>query len=217
MTTPVSLWSLRIERIPAKVGRPFIVEHHYSRGCHGAPTTFGCYTREGRLVGVCAFATPCSENVRAWPFGEDKGSKDGVTELHRLVMLGEEDWPERPRNALSYFVRRCLDLLPREKPLIRAVVSFADATEGHTGAIYKALNALQFGVSGKKARFWLDPATGRLHHPRQCGANITAEEAAARGWVATMREPKIKYMFLVGSKREIADTAERLLHKPINL
>lgn len=206
--------NLEVRRIPAKVGRLFIIEHHYAHGCHLSPTTIGCFDGE-RLVGVCAFATPCSENVRAWPFGADKPSKDGVTELHRLVMLGEEDWPARPANSLSWFVNQCLALLPKEKPLIRAVVSFADTTEGHTGAIYRAGNWLYFGEVGKNTKFYYDAATDRLHHPRQCGVNITDAQAAERGWVPVLRGAKHKYLQFVGSKREKDDSFERLLHKPI--
>ena len=204
---------MTVKRIPLKEGKPFVIEHHYSKGCQKSATTFGCYHGE-RLVGVCAFATPCGENVRSWVFGA--ADKSAVTELHRLVMLGEDVWLERPRNALSWFVKRCLELLPIEKPLIRAVVTYADTSEEHTGAIYRALNALYYGFTGKSMRFYKDKLTGRLHHPRFCGVNISLEEAESRGWEPVKRGLKHKYVFLVGTRQEIRDSRDRLSHQPIS-
>jgi len=142
-----------------------------------------------RLIGVCAFATPNSENVRASVFGPE--NKHRVTELHRLVILDET-----PTNTESWFIVRALKGLKEYRPQIWGVLSFADGTEGHRGTIYQATNALYMGTTGK-ARFWRDP-DGRLRHPRQNGHNVTPDEAKAKGWVAEMREAKHRYLFLLG-------------------
>lgn len=181
-----------VERIDGKTAKAFIKQHHYSHGCHNGPMGWGLFDN-GRLIGVCAFATPCSENVRASIFGAEK--KAAVTELHRLVLLDEA-----PKNSESWFVSRALRGLKDEKPNILAVVSFADGTEGHVGTIYQALNAIYYGTSGR-ATFYVD-ADGRLRHPRQNGVNISKEEALERGWVPVSREAKHRYLFLVGNKTE---------------
>jgi hypothetical protein len=168
-----------------------VIEHHYSHGIHNGPMCFGLFDSQG-LVGVCAFATPSSENVRASIFGADH--KQGVTELHRLVLLDEV-----PKNAESFFIVRALKELKKQRPYYNAVISFADATQNHLGIIYQATNALYCGTSSP-ATFYLDE-TGRLRHPRQNGVNITADEAKKRGWVATKREGKHRYIYLLPDNR----------------
>ena len=56
---------------------------------------------------------------------------DMVYELNRLCTNDDLD-----KNANSYFISRCFDLLP--KPMI--IVSYADKSVGHNGYIYQALN-----------------------------------------------------------------------------
>lgn len=178
-----------VQQINSTVGKEFIKAHHYTRGCHNGPMCWGLFDGE-ELIGVCAFATPSSENVRSSIFGPEH--KGAVTELHRLVVLDGT-----PTNTESYFIRRALKGLKEYRPNIRAVISFADATEGHIGTIYQAANALYCGTSGR-ARFYRDQS-GRLRHPRQNGINISPKVARERGWVPEMREGKHRYVFLVGS------------------
>lgn len=178
--------------IPSKVGKAFIKEHHYSHGCHNGPTCFGLFDGE-RLIGVLAFATPCSENVRASLFGREHVNR--VTELHRLVILDET-----PKNTESWFISRALKWLKDERPHLWAVLSFADGTEGHRGVIYQATNAIYYGTTSK-ATFYLD-GDGRLRHPRQNGVNISKEVAAERGWTPVKRAAKHRYCFLLGTPSE---------------
>ena len=183
-----------VKRIPSKQAKEYIREHHYSHGCHNGPSPcYGLFDKE-ELIGVLMFATPCSENVRASVFGENY--KDCVTELHRLHILDVT-----PKNTESWFISRCLKLLKQDKPQIKAVLSFSDATEGHVGTIYKATNAYRLGSTGR-ALFFIDE-DGRLRHPRQCGVNITKEMGIERGWKPVMREAKNRYLYLLPTdKRE---------------
>lgn len=169
----------------------FIREHHYSRSCHNGPMTWGLFSGED-LIGVCAFATPASEAVRASLFGPE--SKDCVTELHRLVVLDGT-----PTNTESWFIAKALKGLKEERPRIKGVISFADATEGHVGTIYQAVNALFCGTTAR-ARFWRD-SEGRLRHPRQNGHNVTPTEAKAKGWKAETRDSKYRYVLPVCKTR----------------
>ena len=179
--------NLRVEKIPSNIGKEFIKQHHYSHGVHNGPMCYGLLQNE-RLVGVCAFATPCSENVRASIFGAD--NKHRVTELHRLVLLDE-----MPRNTESWFISRALKELKKNKPELWGILSFADATEGHLGIIYQATNALYLGTSSP-ATFYIDQ-TGRLRHPRQNGVNITRQMAEQNGWSPVKREGKHRYLYIL--------------------
>ena len=182
---------LVVEKISASMGKEFVKEHHYSHGIHNGPMCYGLFDGWD-LAGVCAFATPSSENVCASVFGG--GQKRSVTELHRLVLLDEV-----PKNSESWFIVRALKALKKDRPYYNAVLSFADATQGHLGIIYQATNAIYTGTSGK-ATFYLDP-TGRLRHPRQNGHNVTKEEASERGWKAVQREGKHRYLYLLPNNK----------------
>lgn len=190
-----------IRKISGKVGKEFIIEHHYSHGCHNGPMCWGLF-REDNLIGVIAFATPGSENVRRSLFGRDHVNK--VTELHRLVILDET-----PTNTESWFIGKALKELKALKPMLWGVVSFADSTEGHVGTIYQATNALYAEMTAP-TRFYRDQS-GRLRHPRQNGHNVTLAEAAEKGWVAEKRQAKHRYIFLLGSAREKKNHRKELL------
>lgn len=190
----------RVEPISSKSGKEFVIEHHYSHGIHNGPMCFGLFYLDS-LVGVCAFATPSSENVRASIFGPDY--KRGVTELHRLVLLDEV-----PKNAESFFIVRALKELKKQRPYYNAVISFADATQNHLGIIYQATNAMYCGTSSP-ATFYLDQ-NGRLRHPRQNGVNIKAPEAKLRGWIPTKREGKHRYVYLLPDNKTHLKELKRL-------
>lgn len=177
-----------VRQIKSSVGKEFIRTHHYSRSCHNGPMCWGLFDNEDNLVGVCAFATPNSENVRASVFGSDY--VNNVTELHRLVVLDDA-----PTNTESWFIVRALKGLKEYRPNVWAVLSFADTTEGHNGTIYQATNAIYTGMSSR-ARFYRD-TEGRLRHPRQSGHNVTPAEAKEKGWTSEMREAKHRYLFLI--------------------
>lgn len=182
-----------VKQITARDAKMFIHLHHYSHGSHNGPSPcFGLYNNNKILIGVCMFATPCSEAVRASVFGKEH--KDRVTELHRLAIIDDT-----PKNTESWFVSRCFKLLKIIKPNIRGIVSFADPTEGHLGIIYQALNFYYYGRSGK-TRFYRD-SNGRLRHPRQNGVNIKVKEAEAMGWKSEMRLGKHRYVMLFGWKK----------------
>lgn len=179
--------SYTVSKIPSNLGKEFIKKHHYSKGIHNGPTCYGLLYNND-LIGVCAFANPCSENVRSSVFGVEY--KSSVTELHRLAIIDDT-----PKNTESWFISQVLKLLKKDRPHLWAVVSFADATEGHFGTIYQATNALYTGSSGK-ATFYLDE-TGRLRHPRQNGKNISKEMANELGWIPVKREGKHRYLYLL--------------------
>lgn len=180
-----------VRRIAGNTGKAFIVEHHYSRGCHNGPMCWGLFDGDD-LIGVCAFATPCSENVRASVFGREH--KHRVTELHRLAVIDGT-----PRNTESWFIARSLRGLKQERPHIWSVLSFADSTQGHYGTIYQASNFLYCGSTGV-ATFYRDQ-NGRLRHPRQNGINISLDDARLRGWTPEKRDGKFRYLALLPDNR----------------
>jgi hypothetical protein len=202
-TSPLHIFNYNVKKIESSIGKEFVKTYHYSHGIHNGPMCYGLFDNEN-LIGVCAFATPCSEAVCASVFGVEY--KRSVTELHRLVLLDEI-----PKNAESWFISRALKTLKKDRPNYNAVLSFADATQNHLGIIYQATNAIYSGTSGK-ATFFLD-TDGRLRHPRQNGINITKEEAKHRGWNPVKREGKHRYLYLLANNKK----HKKELHKMLKL
>ena len=200
--------SYRVGSLPSAAARTYVCSHHYTRSCHARPwPCYGLWTAGGELVGVCCFACPCAEAVRASLFGP--AHTPAVLELHRLFVA-----EGTPPNTESWFVARCLRALVADRPATGAVIAFADPTPGpakaaHRGTIYQALGARFCGYTQRR-RFWRDPA-GRQRHPRQCGHNVTVAEAAAWGWTPLPQAPKLRYVLEVGDRRC------RRLHPPLRL
>lgn len=183
-----------VSLIDCETAKRYIIKNHYSHGCHNAPSPCYGLFDNNKLIGVLMFAIPCSENVRASVFGEQY--KDNVIELHRLHILDCT-----PKNTESWFVSRCLKLLKRDNPKIKAIISFADNTQGHKGVIYQATHFFFCGKTGK-ATFYLDQS-GRLRHPHQNGKNITLKLALEKGWQPVKRYSKNRYIYIGNLKPSI--------------
>lgn len=193
-----------VRAISFPAAREFVEAHHYMRGMANAATgTYGLFDGP-RMVGVLAFATPCSENVRKMVFGPEHCGR--VTELHRLVILDDASPVNtgcvHAANTESWFIARALNALKAAKPYLWGVVSFADASAGHVGTIYQATNALYYGPS-KGRKSYRDKA-GRARSPRQCKVTVTAAEALARGWEVLPASPKHRYCFSLPDDRRHA-------------
>ena len=190
-----------VKKVSCLVARDFIITNHYSKGCHYRPSPCYGLFEGSEMIGCLCFSTPCSENVRSSVFGEDY--KKHVIELHRLFIFDIT-----PKNTESWFISKCLKLLKLDRPDIWCVITFADSTEGHTGTIYKATNAIYCGMTSK-ATFYMDEK-GTLRHPRQCGVNITVDDAYTRGWVPVKRFAKHRYIYLLPDSKGHNKKLERL-------
>ena len=113
-----------VSLVDCETAKRYITLNHYAHGCHNAPSPCYGLFDNNKLIGVLMFATPCSENVRASVFGKEH--KEWVIELHRLHILDLT-----PKNTESWFISRCIKLLKKDRPDIKAIISFADTTQGH--------------------------------------------------------------------------------------
>ena len=191
-----------ISLIPCKTAKEFIRSNHYSRGCHNGPSpNYGLFENKS-LIGCLMIATPCSENVRSSVFG--KVNKSKVRELHRLFIIDDT-----PKNTESWFISRCLKMIREDRPDLWGLISFADTTEGHSGAIYRASNAIYCGMTSP-ANFYID-VDGRLRHPRQNGVNITLKNAESKGWRRVRRSAKHRFIFILGNKSQKRERMKLLL------
>lgn len=127
-------------------GRALIAQYHYAKGCsHSGVYYHGLYRRDTRaLVGVAQWLPPTNKCARTvhpdWR---------RVLSLSRLVIL-----PDEPQNAASLLIGASIRMI-RKSGRWAALVTFADESQQHTGAIYKATNWTDCGRT-KPAPRWVD-------------------------------------------------------------
>lgn len=131
--------------------RNFISHHHYSETCPGVVYS-ATLEFEGRVLGAIVFSMPSRQNIKV----------EGVKELLELSRLFIIDGT--PKNTESWFIAKALNWL-KVNSKVEAVVSYADTTEGHSGAIYKACNFELVGVT--RPNFHYETAEGERIHKRQ--------------------------------------------------
>ena len=153
----VNVTEFEVKQIDCKTARGYIAAFHYS---HTMPDSsrfiYGLFY-DGRLCGVCVFGMGCGKNQYTAICPTIQNGQ--YIELTRL-------WLEDtcPRNSESYFISKCIKLLPRE---IKFIVSFSDEKQGHYGYIYQATNFLYLGKNGGGKM--LVTSDGVEKHPRLLG------------------------------------------------
>lgn len=178
-------------QIPHAEGAEFIKANHYARGCSKTGVMFGMYRTGGVLVGVAQWLPPtkvCAQSVLPEYWTK-------VISLTRLAVA-----PGEPQNAATMLIGASIKWLrtlrtPEGAVKWRALVTFADESQGHTGAIYKATNWLYKGTTGAYPR-WLKPDGTQV--ATQSGPKTrTAQEMRDLGYEMVGKFRKHKFvMFL---------------------
>lgn len=175
---------MQVLKIDKKAAHPMLLNNHYAKRVPSISHAFGIFD-DGVLIGVCTFGTPGSRHMQ---IGACKSNPGIVTELNRL-------WVDdaAPRNTESFFIARCLALLPGG--LI--VVSYADTMQGHYGFVYRAANFKYAGwtdMDRKTPRFdYVVPGKHSRDAFRNGEVNFTEK---------VRRQPKIKYWAVTGSRSQ---------------
>jgi len=137
-----------VREIDKGIAKPWILKKHYAERMPSVSYSFGLFGNN-TLVGVCTFGYPPN-----YEFNNGKcifENYEVITlELNRLVT---DDG--LPKNALSFFVSKCLDELPKPS----CVVAYADPNKGHKGYIYQATNWFYTGTSTPKHRYHFEDGT----------------------------------------------------------
>ena len=148
-----------VDAVDHPVAKAFVEQHHYSGSYVAARVEAGLWRRrpfhKDELVGVCVFSQPM--NQRVVPARTGQPPQAGV-ELGRFVLLDEIR-----ANAETWMLARAFRHLEREKPEVRAIVSYSDPVPrrtaaglvvmpGHIGTIYQAHNARYLGRSEPRRR-----------------------------------------------------------------
>lgn len=114
---------------------------------------FQLYDDNERIVGAAFFGRMAMANQ--WKAFGNK--PEDIIELRRLVCIDDT-----PKNTESFFIGAMLRWLSKNTS-IKTVVSYADATYGHEGTIYKASN---FVYKGFKKGAPVINHNGKLYHDK---------------------------------------------------
>lgn len=197
---------MEVRIITRELTKDFILNIHYAHRMPSISWAFGLYEND-ELVGVCTFGKPASSNLQIGVCGKEYQSQ--VQELNRLVLKYNKP------NQASYFVSRCLKLLP--KPMI--VISYADIEQKHQGIVYQACNFIYTGLSAKRT----DWKVKGMEHKH--GFTIADEFRGVKNRSKAMKEKygedfylkersrKHRYIYFLGSKVEIKRMKKALNYK----
>tara|TARA_R100001510_G_C7611414_1_gene174821 strand:+ start:248 stop:940 length:693 start_codon:yes stop_codon:yes gene_type:complete len=190
--------------------REWFLRKHYLKRLPPISYCFGLYDENLSLLGVSSFGRPAAHGVVKGAFGGIL--MDNFLELNRLIIN-----EGLPKNILSFFLSRSLNLLPKPQ----AIVSYADTSQGHHGYIYQATNWIYTGLSAKRKDYKLK-GVNNLH-----SQSLLDREGRhmKKGKVAEMRlkygddlytqdrPRKHRYFYFVGNKKEKAHMKENLQYK----
>ena len=169
-----------VRAITHKDAADFIREHHYARGCANTSVLATGLFAGGALLGASLWMPPtrvCAESVAG------EGWR-GVLALSRLAVA-----PGVPTNGASFLIGRSIRLLRRD-PRWTHLVTYADESQGHTGAIYHATNWTPQGRTRPEAR-WLTADGAQVS--RKAGRSRTRAEMEDLGHRLEGRFAKLKF------------------------
>ena len=114
---------------------------HYAHAVPVNPLSFAVWNEKGEWCGCILFGLGATPNICV-PFGLNNGE---VLELTRVALNGEQE-------ATSQCVAAALKEVKKHCPLVRLIVSYADADKSHLGTIYQATNWIYCGEMGEGSR-----------------------------------------------------------------
>ncbi len=127
--------------------------YHYSKSCSKTGLSWTASDRYGNTVAAAVFLPPLPPSSKSVAqLAEQHGRVcvwQRVLSLHRLVVV-----PGQPQNVASMLVCKALRDL-RKSNRWDAVVTYADTSAGHTGQVYRAMNAEYVGVTAAEP-YWVD-------------------------------------------------------------
>lgn len=119
---------------------------------------------DDEFCGVVTFGSGANNNI-----GTAYGLKQGeVCELTRVALNGKQP-------TTSQVVAMCLKRLKKDAPLIRLVVSYADADQKHFGTIYQATNWLYVGTNLQNVKDGSYIIHGKRVHGRRISNYVRAK------------------------------------------
>ena len=127
----VDLAKLEVRRVGPDIARELVENYHYLNGLGRGGYFVACFDGEVPIA-AAVFASLAQPNV-AEHYGQTFNT---VRELSRFVIRPDY----QVKNLGSWFLSRAVNTFKKDNPEIQLLVSYADMTYGHGGALYKASN-----------------------------------------------------------------------------
>jgi hypothetical protein len=183
----------KVQSIKKEETKQWLLYKHYAKRVPPIELAFGLY-KDKVLQGVCTFGMPARMLNNGYGcFGDEIEVK--TYELNRLVIN-----EGLKKNALSYFVAECLNLIP--KPC--CIVSYADGNNGHHGYIYQATNWIYTGITASE-KMYIDKRKNKIVHPRTIVEMFGSRELSVLpDWIEVSKEESGKYRYFqfLGNKTD---------------
>jgi len=176
-----------VKSIKPKETHDWLLNKHYAKRIPSISWAFGLFEESfglfgKKLVGVCTIGKPASHSLCIGVCGIDNSSK--VYELNRLVINDR-----CPKNTASYFVSKCLKMLPNDLIL----VSYADKAMGHVGKVYQATNWIYTGATKERTDIGSEDGTHSRHYDKNIDYSNNRK----------FRSSKHRYVYFTGKKYEL--------------
>lgn len=175
----------------AEACRKFMGAYHYAQYGKQAKFLYGAVL--GQTLIQATKIGPLSRSESA----EKEGYKTNECyELDRFCIHPEY----HKRNFASFALTKATDEFFRVNPHVKALISFADSTYGHSGTIYKAAGWQKVGTV-KPDYHYVDKNGWKLHkkslYNQARGAHMKEKDwAEQHGWVKVFGKSKTKYLLL---------------------
>jgi len=161
---------LSIREIDKRTAKKMVVNHHYSKLWTKCSVALGIFYKTGnqhaffdedeeKLIGVCVYGDPVGRAS-----GESISELIDRTEVFELTRLFIHDG--YGSNIESWFISQSMNWLRKNKPEIKALVSYADPKQNHPGTIYQATNWIYQGIIGKHTWSFKFSENDRWKHGR---------------------------------------------------
>ncbi len=203
---------LSIRQIDKPTAKKMVVKYHYSKlwtKCSVALALFYDTGKqhsffdeaEEKMIGVIVYGDPVGRAS-----GESISSLIDRTEVYELTRLFIHDG--YGNNIESWFISQSMNWLRKNKPQIRALVSYADPKQNHPGTIYQATNWIYQGIIGKHTWSFKFNENDRWKHGRTIfpyyGTNDIEKiqrQVKEPFWIR--KEPrKHRYIYLLVNKKD---------------
>lgn len=144
---------LSVREINPTIAKEIIVKNHYSHKWSLCSVALGVFMKHApdtssffenddeKLIGCIIYGNPVGRSAAA-----SISPLIGINEVYELVRLWIADIPNG-KNMESYCISQSFHWLRKNRPNIKALLSYADNEAGHTGIIYQSTNWLYQGNS----------------------------------------------------------------------
>ncbi len=215
---------LSVREIDRKIAKKLIVKNHYSHQWTKCTHALGLFTTTGREHSF--FDEPEEKLIGAICYGDPIGRNSGAsislavprTAVFELVRLFVFDG--YGGNIESYLIGESFRWLKKNRPDIKALISYSDPMQGHVGTVYQATNWIYQGNNIRWSDSWLFrfEEGGKWQHGRTIfpyyGTNdIKKMKGLVKNDFWVKKEvKKHRYVYLLGTKGDRKKALRKIKH-----